>query len=97
MWFERSRMTVERPIGVSHDENEERSHANGVDDRPLMCFNRPETWQLGWFTNCHVDHLSASGFRWDGNQGRRRMGLSFLCLHPKLIIQLTGSVGIYAV
>ena len=37
-----------------------------LDDGPIMCFNGPKTWQLGWFTNRHVT-LSSGSFSWSGN------------------------------
>jgi hypothetical protein len=39
---------------------------NNYDDGPLLCFNGPKTWQLGWFSTYHVNLSSASGFSWTG-------------------------------
>lgn len=36
------------------------------DDGPIMCFNGPKTWQLGWFPNRHVT-LASGSFSWSGN------------------------------
>ncbi|KAI2503877.1 Gametolysin peptidase M11 [Fragilaria crotonensis] len=30
-------------------------YSYGNDDGPIMCFNGPKTWQLGWFSEYHVD------------------------------------------
>ena len=35
------------------------------DDTPVMCFNGPKNWQLGWYSDRHVN-LSNGGF-WSGN------------------------------
>ena len=32
-----------------------------------MCFNGAKTWQLGWFTNYHVDLPKANDFNWNGD------------------------------
>ncbi|KAI2502870.1 hypothetical protein MHU86_11617 [Fragilaria crotonensis] len=37
------------------------------DDSPAMCFNGPKTWQLGWFSDYHVDLPNASGISWTGS------------------------------
>ncbi|KAI2488977.1 Gametolysin peptidase M11 [Fragilaria crotonensis] len=37
------------------------------DDGPVMCFNGPKTWQLGWFSDYHVDLAVATGISWTGN------------------------------
>jgi hypothetical protein len=38
-----------------------------TDEAPLMCFNGPKTYQLGWYSNYHVDLSVANNFNWNGN------------------------------
>ncbi|KAI2504196.1 Gametolysin peptidase M11 [Fragilaria crotonensis] len=42
-------------------------YSYGNDDGPIMCFNGPKTWQLGWFSEYHVDLSTATGISWSGN------------------------------
>ena len=42
-------------------------YSYGIDEGPIMCFNGPKTWQLGWFSDYHVDLSTASGISWTGN------------------------------
>ena len=40
------------------------------DEGPVMCFNAPKTYQLGWFSNFHVDielTTPISPWTWNGN------------------------------
>ena len=32
-----------------------------------MCFNGAKTWQLGWYTEFHLDLPVGNNFRWKGN------------------------------
>ena len=42
-------------------------YSYGNDDGPIMCFNGPKSWQLGWFTDYHIDLSVAIGTSWTGN------------------------------
>ena len=37
------------------------------DDTPVMCFNGPKSYQLGWYSQYHVDLPISGGFNWNGN------------------------------
>jgi hypothetical protein len=36
------------------------------DETPKMCFNGPKSWQLGWYSDYHVD-LSTNNYSWSGD------------------------------
>ena len=36
------------------------------DESPKMCFNGPKSWQLGWYSDYHVD-LSTNNYNWSGD------------------------------
>ena len=37
------------------------------DDGPVMCFNGAKTYQLGWYSQYHVDLPISGSFNWNGN------------------------------
>ena len=41
-------------------------YSYNTDDTPIMCFNGPKSWQLGWYSDYHVD-LSTNNYNWSGD------------------------------
>ena len=39
--------------------------SDGYDDGSVFCFNGPKTWQLGWFSDHHVE-LTSGSYSWNG-------------------------------
>jgi hypothetical protein len=64
------------------------------DDGPIMCFNAPKTYELGWFPDHIVELTAADDFRYEGNL----YGLADaanLSASNKMIIKLIGNSGVY--
>ena len=59
-----------------------------------MCYNGPKTWQLGWFSDYHVDLSSANGFSWTGNLVGFAQKAN-AALTDKMIIRIQGSTDTY--
>ena len=59
-----------------------------------MCYNGPKAWQLGWFSDYHVDLSSANGFSWTGNLVGFAQKAN-AALTDKMIIKIQGSTDTY--
>jgi hypothetical protein len=47
--------------------NQIQGYSYSEDDTPVMCFNGPKSYQLGWYSQYHVDLPISGSFNWNGN------------------------------
>ncbi|KAI2492997.1 Gametolysin peptidase M11 [Fragilaria crotonensis] len=49
------------------DESGHMGYSYEQDDGPVKCYNGAKTWQLGWYTDFHVDLPVGDSYNWNGH------------------------------